>query len=735
MKKKGIFKLLLLAGCMGCSMHAAQAQVELVKEGKSSSRIIVTESNRVNQTAANILQDVIQRISGCQLEIKQGKKAQKGDIVIGGEAPADVKSDGFHLSTTDGIVRISGKDNGAAYGAVTLLEKEWGVNYWGEGQFDIVPQKNLSLPAMDTTDNPSFRYRQTQFYTLPKDTLYKWWYRLEEPYEAFAANYWVHTFDKLLPSDVYGKAHPEYYAYFKGKRHPGKASQWCLTNPEVLEIVAARIDSIFKANPDQKLICVSQNDGNYTNCTCPSCKKIDDEEGSFSGSLIHFINKLAARFPDKEIATLAYLYTMNPPKNIKPLPNVVIMLCDIDCKREVALTENASGQYFMKALEGWSAISNNLFVWDYGINFDNYLSPFPNFHILQPNIRTFRDHHVNMHFSQIASNRGGDFAELRTYLVSKLMWNPDIDVDATMQFFLNHYYGEAGHYIYRYLKMIEGALMGSNKELWIYDSPVTHKQGMLKPVLLKRYQELFDAAEKAVADNPVYLDRVQRSRLPLLYSELEILRTENEKDYKAVNEKLDYFEQQVKKFKVPTLNERSNSPVEYCELYRKRYMPSAEKNLAANAKITFLTQPTSERYQKLGQTALTDGLFGGATFQDSWVGWEGIDGSFIVDMGEVKNISSVETDFLHQVGAWILLPKQVNYSYSADGKTYTQWDSIDIPEERSGTVRFEGVKAQSGQAFPARYIKVEVIGTKVCPTWHYGVGHPCWFFIDEVTVK
>ena len=220
-----------------------------------------------------------------------------------------------------------------------------------------------------------------------------------------------------------------------------------------------------------------------------------------------------------------------------------------------------------------------------------------------------------------------------------------------------------------------------------------------------------------------------------LYSELEILRTENEKDYKAVNEKLDYFEQQVKKFKVPTLNERSNSPVEYCELYRKRYMPSAEKNLAANAKITFLTQPTSERYQKLGQTALTDGLFGGATFQDSWVGWEGIDGSFIVDMGEVKNISSVETDFLHQVGAWILLPKQVNYSYSADGKTYTQWDSIAIPEERSGTVRFEGVKAQSGQAFPARYIKVEVIGTKVCPTWHYGVGHPCWFFIDEVTVK
>ncbi|MDQ9827195.1 DUF4838 domain-containing protein, partial [Acinetobacter sp. 163] len=72
------------------------------------------------------------------------------------------------------------------------------------------------------------------------------------------------------------------------------------------------------------------NDGNYTNCTCPDCKKLDDAEGGPSGSLIHFINKLADRFPDKEIATLAYLYTMNPPKQVKPRPNVVVMLCDID---------------------------------------------------------------------------------------------------------------------------------------------------------------------------------------------------------------------------------------------------------------------------------------------------------------------------------------------------------------------------------------------------------------------
>ena len=68
----------------------------------------------------------------------------------------------------------------------------------------------------------------------------------------------MHTFDKLLPSSIYGKEHPEYYSYFKGKRHPGKASQWCLSNPEVFEIVAQRVDSIFKANPDKHIMSVSQ---------------------------------------------------------------------------------------------------------------------------------------------------------------------------------------------------------------------------------------------------------------------------------------------------------------------------------------------------------------------------------------------------------------------------------------------------------------------------------------------
>lgn len=721
-------------------------QVALVKEGKPMSRIVVASDSKNDRSAAVLLNDFVGRISGCTLPIVQDAKAKprKNDIVIGDRSVvrlADevqkaslLKEDGFLLSSKDGILKIvGGGDKGSIYGVVTLLEKYLGVDYWGENEYSLTKTKTLTLPVISTFENPTFSYRQTGCYAARKDSIYKLWYRMEEPEEVFAAGLWVHTFDKLLPSDVYGKTHPEYYSYFKGKRHPGKASQWCLTNPDVFEIVAKRVDSIFKANPDKHIISISQNDGNYTNCTCDNCKAIDDREGALSGSLIWFLNKLAARFPDKEFSTLAYLYTMNPPAHIKPLPNVNIMLCDIDCEREVSLTENRSGQQFVKAMKGWAAITNNIFVWDYGINFDGYLSPFPNFHILQDNIQLFRDHHATMHHSQIAGSKGGDFAELRAYLVAKLMWNADANVDSLMHHFLNGYYGAAGPYIYQYVKVMEGALLGSGKRLWIYDSPVSHKAGMLKPELMRRYNALFDGAEKAVANDEQLLKRVRRTRLPLQFSELEIARTESVKDLDKITEQLSLFESRVKELDVPTLNERNNSPVEYCQLYRQRYMPRSEKSLAEGAKVICAVEPTG-RYKQIADVALTDGLFGGSTFVESWVGWEGKDASFTVDLGAVKEFHSVEADFLHQLGQWILLPTQVTYSYSNDGVNFTTWEEHNLPEDRSVEVKFKGVKSNSATPIKARYIKVDVVATKECPSWHYGVGHPSWFFVDEISV-
>ena len=641
--------------------------------------------------------------------------------------------DSFSIATPRrGSYIISSTGKGLVYGACELLMEYLDMDYWGDGQY-YIPDGEKTLPVIDSTFTPAFSYRQSQNYML-SDPLYKWWYRLEEPSEEFAGGLWVHTCNYLLPSDRYGRSHPEYYAFYDGRRHPGSASQWCLSNPEVLEIVCSRVDSIFRANPGRRMISISQNDGSDTFCRCPDCQRIIDEEGSPSGPMIRFVNKVAERFPDRTISTLAYVFTLQPPKLTVPRRNVNIMLCDIDCRRQTALTENPSGQVFMKALEGWSDITDNIFLWDYGINFDNYLSPFPNFSTIWYNMQIFRDHGVRMHFSQIGGQRGGDFSELRSYIVNRLMWSPDTPLRDLLERFLGRYYGPAGRPIYDYIRLMEGAAVGGDVDLFIYDSPVSYKDNILSPALLRRYNDLFDEAEQLVKDDPVLLARVRRSRLSLQYSSLEIARTDVDMDREKVARDLDLFEKRTEEFEVPTLNERHNSPKDYCSLYRSRYLTGVKDNLAFGARVSYRDLP-ERKYIPLAEKSLTDGLFGGTTFVENWVGWEGRDAAFTLDLGKVQDIESVSVDFLKQLGAWILLPRAVSFLMSTDGETFTLSERKEVAENRDVQVEFIPISTHLVKKTPARYIRIEVEGTNTCPSWHYGVGNPCWFFIDEVIVR
>lgn len=722
------FRFLISTVIMLISVSAT-AQTTIVSNGKAKAGIILADSSTDAKQAAELLQDFVRRISGAELQI--GAKAR--NIIIGGQAEEGIGEDGFTIDTDGGNLYIrSGGGKGAAYGVVTLLEKYLDVRYWTFETCEYPTRTEITLPEIHLKETPAFRYRQSSSY-CQRDPLYKLWYRFETPDEEFIDRMWVHTFNRILPSDRFGAEHPEYYSFINGQRRPGHNSQWCLTNPAVFDAVTRQLDSIFAANPNMKMLSVSQNDGNFTQCTCPECKALEEYEEAPSGNFIHFLNKLAEHYPDKEFSTLAYLFTMKPPKHVKPLPNVNIMLCNIDCKREVPLTDNASGKIFVEALEGWSAISDNIFLWDYGINFDGYLTPFPNFHTMQKNIRLYKENDVTMYFAQVNGSLGSDFPELRSYMLSKLMWDPYQDADSLMTSFLDGYYGKAGRYIHDYLKILEGALLSSGKDLWIYDSAISHKDGMLRPQLLKTYNEIFDKAENAVGDDPEKLRRVRMARLSLMFSELEIARTGDIMDIGETLKKLDLFEKRTKEYGVPSLNERNNPPGEYCTLYRTRFLPQEVKSKALGAKVEWILPPHS-RYMEMASDALTDGLFGGTTYVESWVGWEGCDAAFVIDLGEEKEFSRIESDCLHQLGAWVLLPKGGRYSISCDGTEFTDFGSFAFEEDRNLMIKFVKGTAQAEKTVKARYVKVEIDGTIDCPYWHYGVGHPSWFFIDEVSV-
>lgn len=728
-KFRRLFLIVLIALC---SMPS-RGQILLVKDGKAKASIVLTDPTAETRQAAELLNKFVERISGTQLPLAPQSKVRRNGVFIGGKS-AGLDTDGYQVECRAGSLFITSEGGrGAIYGVVALLEQYMGVNYWAYKAYDCPRRPTLELPAMQLREVPAFRFRQTFSYGND-DPDYILWYRLNHQSEVFASNLWVHTFNQILPASIYGTSHPEYYSFLNGERRPGAHSQWCLTNPEVFELACQKIDSIFKANPGKTMISVSQNDGNNTYCQCEACRAVDEYEGSPSGNLIRFLNKLAERFPDKQFSTLAYLYSMHPPRHVRPLPNVNIMLCDIDCKREVPLTDNASGRDFMRALEGWARISDNIFVWDYGINFDNMIVPFPNFHILQKNLQLFKKNHATMVFEQVNGQRGTDFSEMRAYMLGKLMWNPNLNADSLMQTFLNGYYGKAGKYLYEYHKVLQGALLASNTDLWIYDSPVSHKDGMLNGHCMAVYQELFDKAEASVRGDSMHLARVQIARLPIQYSELEIARTQTGLDKAAVERKLETFRERCAKYHIVHLNERNNLVPDYCRLYEERFLPHVNSNKAAGAKVVWNHAPAA-RYQPIADKALTDGLYGGASYVESWVGWEGEDADFVLDMGEKKTFSSITTDFLMQSGAWVLLPQSVTYSYSQDGKTFTDLGTREFVEDRDPSIKFVPGEVKGPSPVTARYIRVVVKTIGLCPSWHYGVGYPAWFFLDEVNVK
>ena len=257
-------QLLITFALLALTLGAGAQNVRFNK----NSRIVTSEDS----PAAAILQRYLGEATGYAFPIVKGSP-KKADILL--REVSGLPEDAFRIGLEKGAVVLEGSGKSLSYAACDFLEQEVGMNYWGGGEYDL-PRVN-SVTVRPRTENPAFRYRQCSHYLLREDPLLRTWMRLKEPADLFVDNLWVHTCNRLLPASRYGAKHPEYYAYYGGKRHPGSASQWCMSNPEVLEIVCGTLDSLFRAHPEQKMISISQNDGSDTYCRCPACLAIMDE--------------------------------------------------------------------------------------------------------------------------------------------------------------------------------------------------------------------------------------------------------------------------------------------------------------------------------------------------------------------------------------------------------------------------------------------------------------------------
>ena len=451
----------------------------IVEDGESDYYIAVPDSHgECIDTAAEELQTYIEKISGVKLAVASESALPEGaDAVYLGETAlsdtvdfdySSIKEDGFLLYSDGENFIIRGEDDrGTLFGVYTFLEEYLGVR-WFTPKLERVPESDDIVidKALSRVIEPSFAVRRND--TMGTNEAYRARTRMNVSFHQNATKYggtltyslWDATLITLVPKSLFSE-HPEYFAMDEnGNRHTDHV---CMTNPDVLELVVKNCREIMtNATNGARFIHIGQDD-NINYCHCENCEALYEKYGAVSAPTLIFTNKLAdilgPEFPDYTFTFYAYNETDRPPTDstLRCRPNVAPVLCGLHkaCRSHSLLecgaqdgNETLMNLYgdnypqIAEAFKAWTEIADRTYIYDYTINFLFSAQFFSNFEYMQETMKYMHDIGITGYIYNCGDGHTAAFNELRNYLLCKLQWDVNADVEYHMNDFMKEYYGE-----------------------------------------------------------------------------------------------------------------------------------------------------------------------------------------------------------------------------------------------------------------------------------------------------
>ncbi|QTD36425.1 sulfatase-like hydrolase/transferase [Polaribacter batillariae] len=132
---------------------------------------------------------------------------------------------------------------------------------------------------------------------------------------------------------------------------------------------------------------------------------------------------------------------------------------------------------------------------------------------------------------------------------------------------------------------------------------------------------------------------------------------------------------------------------------------------------------------------LLDGKRGYKDFRSGqWVGQEGADLAFVIDLKKTQPITTIHLGYLQDPTNWIYPPINFEVSFSKDGtnfnKTTVSNSAIKTTKKGSLTGKLSIATRQK-----ARFVKIHINGFGKIPKNYEGEGNNGWFFVDEIIVE
>ncbi len=746
MRAVKIVLLVLLYGLNGCS--STSQPIILCKQNVSNYSIIIKDkANSIEQKAAIILQTYFKKVTTIQLPIKKESDADgRFNIYVGYTNKSKrllpymkIRGDDFILATQSNQVFIyAATDKALLYATYEWIERYLKCRKLGAGPAYCPSLSTITMEGdMMDIQMPAFEYREV-YYPYEEDEEYMWWHKIHTINKDWGL--WGHTFNKIIAAKQYFTTHPEYFSLINGKRKPVGL---CLTNASLKKEFISILKEKMENNPSATYWSVSPEEG-IEYCTCNACNSVVKKKGT-TALLLYFINTIATAFPDKKIVTLAYEQTSEPPENISIRNNVYIMLSDIEVYRHQPLSTSKSAAIFRKRLEGWRAITSNIFIWDYVTQFTNYLAPFPNIQTLQPNIQ-FLQSYIKGIFEQGSGETVSENSALRSYLLAKWLWNPSLNRDSLQQDFLQHYYGKAAPCINQYVSMLEDALMKTKATLDIYGNPIDAKNTFLSPTYIDTYSQVLDKAEALAEGNDYAVKHITEARIPLEYTVLQQARYygldlygifEKEGDtYKVkptIHSRLKRLVNQCNDFGITTLSEIAFTANDYLKEWEEIIYKAYKVNKALNATVSLQYAPNPEYFNK-GPRTIVDGMYGFSDYSYNWLCFYNVNMEAVITLPRMETVETIECNFLDDPKHYIFLPTNIDVFYSVDGKKYQLLKSVSVRQLE----HYNPIITPYIFSFPtvsAKYIKLVAKNNTALPNWRQHDTKKPMLACDEVYVK
>lgn len=318
---------------------------------------------------------------------------------------------------------------------------------------------------------------------------------------------WGHNLEKVLPEEHSRSV----YATIDGQNSD---EQFCFSSDQLYKYIVEYIIEYCGEHKPQRF-AILPNDNIYV-CECKQCKEKGCTANDATPAVMSMLTRLASRFPKHTFFTSSYLTTRNIPS--QPMPeNTGVLISAIDY--DLCAVATKQEEEFCQQLNKWSAVTKHVFVWDYINNFDDYITPFPIFTIMQRRFQLYKECGVTGVFLNGSGDDFSSFSRLKMHILTAMLEDPSVHWRVLLRQKCQELYPATGECVMQYILSQEDQVGINGKTLPLYQGAAVTKDIYLD-------EESFISFHDNLKERLTYAEGLEKQEMTQLYKALMLTRLE-----------------------------------------------------------------------------------------------------------------------------------------------------------------------------------------------------------------